>query len=180
MKGVKNALIAITFFLAGFSSTAQTKGSFMRVFDNKGSKINEGYLCALTDSSFILQKGKDSIEVFATKIAKLKLRRSFGHTVGVSTGITATFFSLLVATGGEKEPSGWFSYTPSEGAVIGLVIGAVAGAATGSIIAAIRKRAVIIIDNNLEKWKPAKELLLKHLPRPETPTVQNGPVEILH
>ncbi|MGB3005824.1 MAG: hypothetical protein WBC06_04925, partial [Chitinophagaceae bacterium] len=114
MKRIYGVIVFIILLLVAYTSAAQTKGSFIRVLDNNGSIIYKGYLCAVTDSSFFLQKGKDTIEVMAKRTGTLKLWHSFGHTVLVSTGGAAAFFCVVLGIQGAtaKGPRGFLDFSP--------------------------------------------------------------------
>lgn len=174
---MKKIIITATILLASYVSTAQKSGAFVRVFDNKNSKFQKGHLLTITDSSMVLLNGKDTVEVAAKTIGSIKMRRSFGHTVALTTGISAASLALIGAFTGEKKTNGTsidailsdlFTYTPAEGVTAGLIGGSAIGLVTGSIIAGTRKKPTLIVNNSLEKWQQAKQLLKPYLP------LQNG------
>ncbi|HEX5654253.1 MAG TPA: hypothetical protein VFX58_14325 [Chitinophagaceae bacterium] len=155
----------ITIFLLSFltaTAPAQKKASFIRVFDESGKTIQRGFLQKTTDSSLVMTVHKKTVEIPVTQISILKLRRSFGHTVLVTSLIAAGSLAILGAA--TADPDAWiFGYTVAEGIASGLISGVLIGGAAGSIIAGTRNRPVIKLDRKIENWPVARDALRIYL-----------------
>ena len=154
-------MITICTCLALTIAAHSQKTIFIRVFDASGKKIQKGFLNQVADSSLTIKKGNDLIEVPVSKISVIKVKRSFGHTVAISSGIGAGGFAIFGAA--TAEPDTFLGYTAAEGAVGGLVFGAVAGAVVGSIIGATNKKPVLHINMDQKEWMKAKSALSYYL-----------------
>ena len=138
------------------------KTIFLRVFDETGKKIQKGFLRSVSDSSLTIQNGEKITEVPLSKISVIKVKRSFGHTVAVSSGIGAAGFSIFGAA--TADPDAWiYGYTAGEGAAAGFIFGVFAGATVGTIIAATSKKPVLQINMNPKEWMKAKSALSYYL-----------------
>ena len=105
---------------------------------------------------------KKAVEIPVSQISILKLRRSFGHTVLITSLITAGTLAILGAA--TADPDAWiFGYTAAEGIASGLISGALIGGAAGSIIAGTRNRPVIKVDRKIENWPVARDALRIYL-----------------
>lgn len=156
-------LLTISMQLSAQETDKKTgKEPFVRIFDEKGKKSYTGLLTQTTDNSiFIFQKNK-SVEVPVSQITTIKLRRSFGHTVLITSLIGGVSLAILGAA--SADPDAWiFGYTASEGIAAGLLLGIPAGAAVGSIIAGTRKRPEFKINQNQGDWLKAKLVLDSYL-----------------
>jgi hypothetical protein len=155
-------IITICAWLALTLAANSQKTIFLRVFDETGKKIQNGSLRSVSDSSLTIQNGEKITEVPVSKISVIKVKRSFGHMVAISSGIGAAGFAIFGAA--TADPEAWiYGYTAGEGAAIGFVFGAIAGATVGSIIGATNKRPVLQINMNQEKWMKAKYALSYYL-----------------
>ena len=155
-------IITICAWLALTLAANSQKTIFLRVFDETGKKIESGFLRSVSDSSLTIQNGEKMTEVLASKISVIKVKRSFGHTVAISSGIGAGGFAIFGAA--TADPEAWiYGYTAAEGAAMGFIFGAITGAAVGSIIGAANKRPVLQITMNQEKWMKAKSALSYYL-----------------
>ena len=133
---------------------------FIRVFDESGKKIHKGSLSSVSDSSLTIRNREKMTEVPVSKISVIKIKRSFGHTVAISSGIGAAGFSILVGAA-SADPDAWL--TAGEGAAAGFVFGALAGATVGTIIALSNKKPVLDINMNQQDWMKAKSALSFYL-----------------
>jgi hypothetical protein len=155
-------IITICAWLALTLASNSQKTIFLRVFDETGKKIQNGFLRSVSDSSLTIQNGEKTTEVLVSKISVIKVKRSFGHTVAISSGIGAAGFAIFGAA--TADPEAWiYGYTAGEGAAIGFIFGTIAGATVGSIIGATNKRPVLQIKMNQEKWMKAKSALSYYL-----------------
>lgn len=154
-------IITICAWLALTLAANSQKTIFLRVFDETGKKIQNGFLRSVSDSSLTIENGEKITEVPVSKISVIKVKRSFGHTVAISSGIGAAGFAIFGAV--TADPDAWFGYTAAEGAAAGSILGAIAGATVGSIIAATNKKPVLQINMNQEKWMKAKSALSYYL-----------------
>ena len=166
------SLLTICMILSLASATQSQTQTFVRIFDENGKKTHKGYIMNTSDSSLTISYNKGRIEIPAGQIATIKLRRSFGHTLLITTLIAGTSMAILgVAT---ADPDAWiFAYTAAEGALAGLTLGAVTGVATGSAIAGTRNRPAFIVDRKQEKWMKVRDLLRQHYPIPENQTTNS-------
>jgi len=143
-------IITICAWLALTLAANSQKIIFLRVFDETGKKIQNGFLRSVSDSSLTIQNGEKITEVPVSKISVIKVKRSFGHTVAISSGIGAAGFAIFGAA--TADPEAWvFGYTAGEGTAIGFVFGAIAGTTVGSFIGATNKRHVLQINMNQAK-----------------------------
>lgn len=155
-------IITICAWLALTVAGHSQKTIFLRVFDETGKKIQKGFLRNVSDSSLTIQNGEKITEVPVSKISVIKVKRSFGHTVAVSSGIGAAGFSIFGAA--TADPDAWvLGYTAGEGAAAGFIFGALAGVTAGSIIAATNKKPVLKINMNQAEWMKAKSALSYYL-----------------
>jgi len=155
-------IITICALLALTLVANSQKTIFLRVFDETGKKIQKGFLRSVSDSSLTIQNGEKITEVPVSNISVIKVKRSFGHTVAISSGIGAAGFSIFGAA--TADPEAWiYGYTAGEGAAAGFIFGAFAGAAVGSIIAATSKKPVLQINMNQKEWMKAKSALSYYL-----------------
>lgn len=157
-------LLLLTFSMQLSAQKAEKKlgkETFVRIFDEKGKKSYTGFLTKTTDNSiFILQKNK-SVEVPVSKITTIKLRRSFGHTVLITSLIGGVSLAILGAA--SADPDVFLGYTAGEGIAVGLLFGVPAGAAVGSIIAGTRNRPIFTINQNQDEWQKARQVLDSYL-----------------
>lgn len=137
------------------------KTIFIRVFDDSGKKNHQGFLSQVSDSSLTIRNGEKKLEVPVSRISAIKIKRSFGHTVLISSLIGAAGFSIL--GGASAEPDAWPSYSVGEGAAAGFVFGALTGAAVGSIVAATNKKSILQINMDQKEWIKAKSALSYYL-----------------
>lgn len=158
-------LLLLTFSIQLAAQKAEKKTGkelFVRIFDEKGKKNYSGFLTQTTDNSiFIIQKNK-SVEIPVSQITSIKLRRSFGHTVLITSLIGGAGLAILGAA--TAQPDAFiFGYTAGEGIASGLLLGIPAGAAIGSIIAGTRKRPIFKINQNQADWLKARPVLDSYL-----------------
>lgn len=151
--------ITICTWLAIALGAHSQKTIFIRVFDESGKKIHKGFLSQVSDSSLIIRNEEKKLEVPVSKISAIKIKRSFGHTVLISSLIGAAGFSIFGAA--TAEPDAWFSYSVGEGAAAGFVFGALTGGAVGSIVAAANKKSILNMDQ--KEWIKAMSALSYYL-----------------
>jgi len=157
---MKKVFVILSFFIGNMLS-AQSH-MFLRVFNETGKKIHKGYLRAITDSTLTISLRHTTYEIPVHRISTVKLRRSFGHTVIMTSLISAGSFAILGAA--SADPNAWiFAYTAGEGALTGFLFGAAAGVLPGSILAGARQRKQFKIYQSRENWKKAKPALLSYL-----------------
>ena len=93
----------------------------------------------------------------------IKLRRSFGHTVLITSLIAGG--TLAIAGAASADPDAWiFGYTVAEGLVAGFATGVATGAVVGSIISGTRNRPVFKIYKSQQNWQRVKEVLKRYAP----------------
>lgn len=140
------------------------KNHFVRIYDNNKHKIAKGQLQSVNDSSiFIAQLSRELLtEIPFSKIGYIRLKRSAGHTIGMTTLYMASTYAILGLATGTNDPKGWFSYTPVEGFVFFGVFGAIQGAITGTAAAGIKGiigKKIIIVKEDFNNWKSASKQL---------------------
>lgn len=162
-------------FLFIITAAGAQKRTFVRVYDEVGKKIYRGFLHGLSDSSLtITDASKSRVEIPVTSVTTLRLRRSFGHTVLITSLIAGGTLAIMGAA--SADPDAWiFAYSAGEGAMMGLLTGVAMGAAAGSIVSGTRNRPVFKIDRNEENWKKVKVVLDRYLP-PSTELIALNPV----
>ena len=157
---MKSLLTIYIFLFLVVSAQSQTK-TFVRIFDQQGKKIHKGYIENTTDSSLTISLNKETFEIKADQISVIKMKRSFGHTVLITSLITGTPMAIIGAA--TADPDAWiFAYSAAEGAFGGLILGAATGVATGSIIAGTRNRPAFNVDRKHEQWIKVRNLLRQH------------------
>lgn len=142
-------------------ATQSQKTIFIRVFDESGKKSHKGFLSSVSDSSLTIRNGGNLTEISASRVSVIKIKRSFGHTVAISSGIGATGFSIYGAA--TADPDAFLGYTAGEGAIGGFALGAFLGAVVGSLIAIPNKRPVLDINMDQQEWLKAKSALSFYL-----------------
>ena len=171
-------ILASVCFLLFIGQVAAQKRTYVRVYDEVGKKIFRGFILRVSDSSLtILDGSKKSVEVPASMITSLRLKRSFGHTVLISSLIAGATLAVMGAA--SADPDAWiFAYSAAEGALMGLVVGGISGAAMGSIISGTQKRPVFKIERDLGNWKKVKLIMERYIPVEEKNLVAISPVNL--
>ena len=160
-------ILSISLILLLTMTAQSQKKTFVRIFDEGGKKTHSGFLVGTLDSSVIILKSNNEFEIPITQISTIKLRRSFGHTVLVTSIISGTAMALFGMV--TADPDAWvFGYTAGEGAIAGLIFGAGTGVVAGSVIAGTRNRPVFNINMNPEQWMKARILLKPYIPVSES------------
>ncbi|HEX7905308.1 MAG TPA: hypothetical protein VF487_15655 [Chitinophagaceae bacterium] len=154
-------ITAVLLLLAAYAIAQQ--GTFVRVYNEAGQKTHKGYLLQITDTSLTISLNEENIEVPVSQITTIKLRRSFGHTLGITMLIGAGSMAILGAA--TADPDAWiFGYTVAEGVAAGLIFGSATGAAAGAVIAGSKHRPVFKINRNPENWNTVRKTLRVYLP----------------
>lgn len=151
-------ILLICFILLITIAGQSQKRTFIRVFDENGSKIHKGFLSGTSDSSLFILANDKVIEINIDDIGKVKLRRSLGHTILVTSLITGISFAILGAATAEPDAM-FFGYTAGEGFLTGLAIGCPTGAIIGGIVAGFKKRPELIVNRSREQWVQIKKIL---------------------
>lgn len=159
--------ILLCFTLLVATIAFSQKKTFVRVFDEKGKKIQKGFLVATTDSSLTLQLGEKFSEIPINRVSVLKLTRSIGNKILLSSLILGASFAILGAA--TANPDAWiFAYSTGEGAASGLLLGGGLGVLTGAFLHAVQKKPVFQVNRQVEQWLKVKEQLQEYLPNPES------------
>jgi hypothetical protein len=169
---MKSLLLSVSLFIV---LTAQSqRETFVRIIDDHGKTIHKGFLIKTSDSSLTLSlsKNETTFEIPVSKINTIKLRRSFGHTLLLSTLIVTVPFAIIAATDNNSESSttslatgAYFTGVDYSSSTAGiLAIGAGLGAAAGGIIGGTRSRPSYKVNMNLKQWMKVKPLLNNYLP----------------
>ena len=159
MKYFWTIILLMLLTTTGFSQ----KGTFVRVFDEKGKKTHKGHLVNTSDSSLIIAANNGTVEIPVTLITSIKLRRSFGHTV-LWTSL-AVGGAMAIGGAASADPDAWiFPYSAAEGAFAGMVVGSIAGGTIGSIVSGTRKRPEILVNRKLTNWPDVRAFLKSYMP----------------
>src|SRR5687768_3394260 len=144
--------ILSTVLLIALGCTACAQQSpFVRVFDLAGKKIGKGHVIGVTDTSLQLKAKTTPLNIPVQSIGSIKMKRSAGNHVLVSSVICTTAGAVL---GAITLPSDeFFDFTAGEGAAIGAVIGLAVGAAIGGITIIGYNPNTYLIHGDLLKWK---------------------------
>lgn len=148
-----------------FTLQLQAKSTFVRVFGLNGKLIAKGDLVATTDTSVIVQRHKQQVEIAVTKIGRLKTGRPVGQPIAIGAGVGAFvgLFLGLIASG-DSGSGGFAEFDDSFGAAAGLAVGLAGGAVIGSIITATKKRQRIEVNGDLNAWQKKRQLLNAIIP----------------
>jgi hypothetical protein len=162
---MKSLFLLLSLFMV-FTAQSQQE-TFIRIFDDNGKTTHKGSLIKTSDSSLTLSKNKKQYEIPVTKISRIKLRRSIGHTVLISSLVGGALLGIIAAATNESQPAtGTYtiSFTTETAAIGGFVAGAATGAIAGSIIAGTRKRPEFYVNMKQEQWMKVKPILDSYLP----------------
>jgi len=156
---LKHLLFAITLIISSYVASkgqSPVERTFVRVYDLQGMQINKGHIFSITDSSLILIRQEEIIEMNAEKIGSIKTKRSAGFNVAVGTISGATFLGLTFGISGDD--SGTISR--AESALIGGVIGAILGAPIGAFTILFKRSETFVIEGDqvkLDQFKVAMQ-----------------------
>jgi len=160
------AITLLVLLLCCFTLQLQAKSTFVRVFNLNGDQIAKGDLVATTDTSVIVQRHKQQVEIAVTKIGFIKTGIPVGQPVAIGAGVGAFIglFAGLIATG----DSGSGTYAPhfdeSFGAGAGFALGLAGGAVIGTLITATKKRKRIEVNGDMNAWQQKRQLLNAIIP----------------
>lgn len=73
-------LFIMCMLLITIAAQSQSK-TFVKIYDELGSKIRKGYIINASDSSITISLNTKTFEIPAEQISVIKLRRSFGRTI---------------------------------------------------------------------------------------------------
>ncbi len=149
-------LFLFVFLLIGNGLNAQNKpenkAPFLRIYNLNGKKVLKGRINKVTDESISLIKGDKVREIDISEIGYIRTKHSVGNNVLMGAIAGSVFFGTVTAA--DADPDAWiFSYTPAEGAVIGVVAGAPIGGTLGLITAIFKKKTEFEINGQPEKWR---------------------------
>jgi len=158
MKTLKTQISLIALFIAlimNYDGNTQnshiSKGTFLRVYNLEGKKVNKGKLHNVSDTAFTIKRNGKFINFNYKNIGYIKTKRSAGHNVIMGSIIGGTSMAILGAA--TADPYAWiYSYTASEGAVAGAAFGGIAGACIGGISILFKNSTTFIIDGDVENW----------------------------
>lgn len=147
---MKKLMPFLLFISLSIQAGAQKK-LFVRVYDNSGKRIQNGFVVGTTDSSLRLYKNKDTIDLPITGFSFLKTKRSAGHNLLLGSVIGAGTFAFIGMA--SANPDDFLGYTAAEGFAGGILFGAPAGAAIGGLAALLKKSRTFTINGNPDQWK---------------------------
>jgi hypothetical protein len=165
---MKTTLLLLTILISNLCFSQS--GHFIRIYNLQNSKIAKRYLKSISDSSItiILSGKKDTKEIHYSKIGLIRLNRSFGHIVAITTLITTMSFGLLGAATAKSSTGLCFVCTPSDGLIVGSVVGALSGAIAGGIVSGaktISVKKITTINGYFDNWQIARKQLYDILAR---------------
>ena len=159
---MKTTLLLLTILISNLCFSQS--GHFIRIYNLQNSKIAKGYLKSISDSSItiILSGKKDTKEIHYSKIGFIRLRRSFGHTVAITTLVATLSSGLLGAATAHSSSGLCIICTPTDGLIVGSVVGALGGAIGGSIVSGVKTisvKKITPINGDFDKWQIASKQL---------------------
>lgn len=99
-------------------------GHFIKVYDLKHHKIAKGCFKDVADSAVAINLSgkKDTTQIHYSKIGRIKLKRSFAHTVAITTLVATLSSGLLGAVTAHSSSGLYFICNPSDGLIVGSVV----------------------------------------------------------
>lgn len=156
---MKSLFLLVSLFFV-FSAQSQRK-TFVRVFDDKGKMTQKGFLIDTSDSTLTLMQNNKYYNIPVTKISIVKLKRSAGHTMLMSSLIGGIPFAILGAVSSETDS--YITYSAGGGALAGFIMGAAVAGVVGGVIVGTQKKTVFTINMNKEQWMKVKTILDTYL-----------------
>jgi hypothetical protein len=147
---MKKLIPFLLLILLSVQAGAQKK-LFVRVYDNDGKRIKNGFVVGTTDSSLRLLKNKDTIDLPISGFSFLKTKRSAGNNLLVGSMIGAGTFGFIGIA--SANPDDFLGYTAAEGFSAGVLIGAPAGAAIGGLTALLKNSRTFTMNGDKQKWR---------------------------
>ncbi|HEX8332280.1 MAG TPA: hypothetical protein VF622_06635 [Segetibacter sp.] len=162
-------LVLIT--LLSSSTIHAQKKIFIRLFSPTGEKFAKGFYGGTTtssiiiyksrtDSSKILYKNKERVEIPVSSIGVIKTKRSKGNGALIGYAIGGGTLGILGLVSGESNPEG-FEAGRGESFVFGNILGGLTGVAVGSIIQGLKKGYTFKINGSNTLWLEQKSLIDK-------------------
>lgn len=145
------------------STEPSPKRVFVRVFDSNDQKIGKGYIQEVNDDqlTLVLRKKTKTLEV--SEVDKLRLKRSFGNSVG--TGALIGFGTGLLSAGiidlSYSENDDFAEDQCCDGLEYAALpsMGLLSGATAGAIVGLFREPVEIQINGEVDKLRKFNELL---------------------
>lgn len=137
------------------------KKTFMRLYSMSGQILQKGFYYGVTDSSVILFKNKEKVEVPVATIGVIKLRRTSSHNILVGIGIGSATFGTLFAALGEKPQEGSIRINSWTGLKIGVFLGGIAGGLVGALVRGTKKDVSFNINGSSILWQEQKNTFQK-------------------
>jgi len=144
-------LIPFLLLILLFIQAGAQKKLFVRVYDNSGKRINNGFVVGTTDSSLRLLKNKDTIDLPISGFSFIKTKRSAGNNLLVGSMIGAAAFGFIGIA--SANPDDFLGYTAAEGFSAGILFGAPAGAAIGGLSALLKNPRTFSVNGDKENWR---------------------------
>lgn len=162
-------IIVLLLCLFYVSNASAQKKTFIRIFDHSGKKMHKGQLMKTGDSVIQIMHHNESIDIPINTVSRIKLRRSFGHTLFYTMLATGTALAVVVAA--DADPEEFLGYSVTEGLAMGMVTGLVVGVLPGAIIGGSRNRPEFLVEGKQENWQIVKKALQQFLPEKESNAV---------
>lgn len=159
---MKYVLFAIVLILS-LNVSAQNEvfsNTFIRVYDLDGKKTDKGKIKAVSENSIELYLNGETKIVPLNKIGKIKTKRSGGNNVAKGAIIGGGSFAFIGLLSGDDD-EGFFSFSATDKAALGLIGGGLLGAIVGGITTIFKKSKRYIVDGNEIELKNFKEEMIR-------------------
>jgi len=160
----KRAITLLVLLLCCFTQQLQAKSTFVRVFNLSGDLIAKGDLVATTDTSVIIQRHKQQVEIAVTKIGFIKTGAPVARPIAVGAGVGALTGLLIGVISTGDSGSGELQFDESFGAATGFAVGLAGGAVIGTLITVTKKRKRIDVNGDVNAWQQKRQLLNAIIP----------------
>jgi len=153
--------IVVILFIVSIATGYAQKGEFIRIYGRDGKKCCKGRLIDVRDSSLILLVNSDSLEVNASSIATIKMKRAFGSNT-IKAGLIGGGIVAILGAVTADEDAAFVGWSVGGGLAAGFVTGAVSGALVGLVIDAATNRPEFLVNQSQENWNKIKETLRRY------------------
>lgn len=159
---MKTLLIILTLAIcsnAYSQSTIEEVDLFVRVYDLDGRKIGKGKLVSITKDTIRLIFRNRKTGIATPNVGRIRTKRSVGNNVLVGAAGGGLALAAIGVVSADNS-SGFFTYTESEGAAVGMVMGAPIGAVVGGISAIFKNTRSFEINGDSGKLETFKSAVL--------------------
>ena len=161
----KGTITLLALLLCCFTLQLQAKSTFIRVFGLNGKLLAKGDLVATTDTSVIVQRHKQQVEIAVTKIGLIKTGVPIGRPIAVGAGVGALVGLIAgVIAFGDSSSDEFVQFDESIGAAGGFATGLAGGAVIGTLITVTKKRQRVKVNGDMNAWQQKRQLLNAIIP----------------